>query len=202
MSEVEFYFDLSSPWTYLAFHNIQPIVIEAGAHITWRPFLLGGVFNAVNSSVYADRQENPDSPKMRAALKSLFDWAEWSNLELNFPSPFHPARSVNAMRMCCALENDQQALYKFATAAFDTYFVKQNNLDDFEVLADVADSIGKDGEALVERANTAAIKTQLRNSTQEVIDRGGFGSPSIFVNGDDMYFGNDQLPLVKRALRK
>ena len=53
---IEFFFDCSSPWTYLAFHNIQPLAAELGAEIRWRPFLVGGVFNSVNPSVYFARR--------------------------------------------------------------------------------------------------------------------------------------------------
>ena len=55
---IEFFFDCSSPWTYLAFHNIQPMAAELGVAIAWRPILVGGIFNTVNPSVYASR-ENP-----------------------------------------------------------------------------------------------------------------------------------------------
>ena len=63
MAHVKFFYDLSSPWTYLAFNNIQPILAETGADITWRPFLVGGVFNAVNPSVYQARAE-PMDPRL------------------------------------------------------------------------------------------------------------------------------------------
>lgn len=201
MARIEFFFDLSSPWTYLAFHNIRPIADGAGATILWRPFLVGGVFNAVNASVYAGR-EDPDSPKMRFMQKSLRDWATWSGLPLDFPSPFHPVRSVHAMRVCCGLEEDQDALHRFAAAAFHAYFAEARNLDDPTVLAEVADGVGLDGAALVEATGSDPIKARLRANTQAVIDRGGFGSPTIFVDGDNMYFGNDQLPLVRHALAR
>ncbi len=200
-AKVEFFFDLSSPWTYLAFHNIQPILDETGAAVTWRPFLVGGVFNAVNPSVYAAR-EDPTGPKARFFGKSLRDWAAWSGLPLNFPAPSHPVRSVHAMRACCALEDDQPTLHRFATAAFAAYFDRQENLDEPEILAKIADSIGLDGAGLIAQTQNDAVKQKLRANTDEVIERGGFGSPSIFVDHDDMYFGNDQLPLVRRAINR
>lgn len=198
-AKVEFFFDLSSPWTYMAFHNIRPILDETGAEVTWRPFLVGGVFNAVNKSVYAAREDSK-GPKARFFMKSLRDWAAWSDLPLNFPAPWHPVRSVHAMRACCALEDDQLALVQFAEAAFAAYFDAQENLDEPEVLAAIADGIGMDGSALIAQTQDDAIKLRLRTNTEEVIERGGFGSPSIFVNGSDMYFGNDQLPLVRKAI--
>ncbi|VAV92267.1 2-hydroxychromene-2-carboxylate isomerase [hydrothermal vent metagenome] len=200
MVHVEFYFDLSSPWTCLTFNNIQPIIQETGTNIVYKPFLVGGVFNAVNKSVYAGR-DDPNNPKMKFFLKSLRDWAEWSEVPMNFPSPYHPVKSVNAMRFCCALEEDQSALFRFIKAAFEAYFTDQRNLDDPEVLIAIANEVGLGGVALAEQLQSDVVKTKLRENTRQVIDRGGFGSPSIFVNETDMYFGNDQLPLVKRAIK-
>jgi 2-hydroxychromene-2-carboxylate isomerase len=199
MPEIEFFFDLSSPWTRLAFHNIQPVAAEAGASLRWRPFLVGGVFNAVNPSVYAAR-EQADNPKLRLAWVWLKQWAELAGVPMNFPSAHHPLKSVAAMRLCCALEDDQPALFAFADHAFTAYFRDERNLDDPAVLAAVAGEAGLDGAALVEASTAPAIKDRLRANTQEVIDRGGFGSPTIFVGGTRMYFGNDQLPLVRHAL--
>ena len=199
MAHVEFFFDLSSPWTRLAFHNIQPIVRETGATITWRPFLVGGVFNAVNDSVYAGRAD-PNSPKNRNTSKWLKDWARLAGVTMNFPSRHHPLKSVQAMRFCCALEDDQPTLFQFAGAAFEAYFGDQKNLDDEQVLAAIADACGLDGQGLLRRIQDDDIKQHLRANTQEVIDRGGFGSPTMFVNATDMYFGNDQLPIVRLAM--
>ena len=75
---IEFFFDCSSPWTYLAFHNIQPLAKEFGADITWRPILVGGVFNTVNPSVYESR-DNP-VPAKRLPRKDLADWARSAGL--------------------------------------------------------------------------------------------------------------------------
>lgn len=201
MAHVEFFFDLSSPWTRLAFRNIQPILNETDASVAWRPFLVGGVFNAVNPSVYAGR-ENPDNPKLRHTWTWLKEWARLAGVRMDFPSPHHPVRSVHAMRFCCALEADQDALFRFATAAFEAYFGDARNLDDPDVLVDVANACGLDGADLLRRSGLDEVKQQLRANTQEVIDRGGFGSPTIFVDKTAMYFGNDQLPLVRQALQR
>lgn len=201
---VEFYFDLSSPWTCLAFHNIQPIIKDNGAEIIWKPFLVGGVFNAVNQDVYAAR-ENPDNRKFVHSFRVLKDWAKLAGLPMNFPSEHHPVKSVHAMRVCCALEEDQAALHKFATAAFNAYYGEQRNLDDPEVLIAIANEVGLDGAALAAKTQEQAIKDRLRANTEEAIARGSYGSPSIFVpfgEGERMYFGNDQLPLVNWAIKQ
>ena len=106
------------------------------------------------------------------------------------------------MRFCCALEEDQAALVRFARGAFASYFDRQENLDDPAVLAAVADAEGLDATALAAAAGSDAVKARLRANTDELIARGGYGSPTIFVDRDDMYFGNDQLPLVEAALKR
>lgn len=201
MDRVEFFFDLSSPWTCLAFHNLPATLRETGATARYRPILVGGVFNAVNPAVYAAR-EQADNRRMQHSWKVLNDWAALAGVPMHFPSQWHPAKSVHAMRMACALEDDQPALIAFAGAAFAAYFDRQENLDDPAVLAAAADAAGLDGAALVAAAATDAVKARLRANGDELIARGGFGSPTIFVDGDDMYFGNDQLPLVAAALRR
>ncbi|KTE33478.1 MULTISPECIES: 2-hydroxychromene-2-carboxylate isomerase [unclassified Sphingopyxis] len=196
---VEFFFDLSSPWTCLAFHNLPAVLERAGASARYRPILVGGVFNAVNPAVYAAR-EQADNRRLQHSWKILKDWAALAGVPMNFPSEWHPAKSIAAMRFCCALEDDQAALVRFARAAFASYFDRQENLDDPAVLTAVADAEGLDGAALAVAAGSDPVKARLRTNTEEVIARGGYGSPSIFVDGDDMYFGNDQLPLVAAAL--
>lgn len=141
MSRVEFFFDLSSPWTRLAFHNIQPLLAEAGASATWRPILVGGVFNAVNPAVYAGRAD-PDSPRQRHSWTWLKAWARLAGVPMSFPSPHHPLRSVLPMRACCVLESEPSELLRFAEAAFDAYFRAERNLDDPAVLRAVADGCG------------------------------------------------------------
>lgn len=199
MARLEFFYDLSSPWTRIAFHNVQPIFADTGAEIVWRPFLVGGVFNAVNDSVYAGRA-NPDDPKFRHTFRWMREWAALAGVPMNFPSRFHPLKSVKAMRFCCVLEEDQNALFRFSERAFDAYFSQKQNLDDPGVLIAIANECGLDGDALSVRSEHPEMKERLRANTQEAIDRGAYGSPTLFVDGDKMYFGNDQLPLVRRAL--
>jgi 2-hydroxychromene-2-carboxylate isomerase len=200
-ARVEFFFDLSSPWTCLAFHNLPGVLERTGARATWRPILVGGVFNAVNPAVYAAR-EQADNRRMQHGWKVLKDWAELAGVPMNFPSQWHPAKSVNAMRFAAAIEEDQAALERFARGAFASYFGREENLDDPDVLEAVANAEGLDGAAIRAAAGTDAVKARLRASTEEVVERGGYGSPTIFVDGTDMYFGNDQLPLVEAALKR
>ena len=198
---VEFFYDLSSPWTYIAFHNLDVLIARTGVSVRLRPILVGGVFNAVNPSVYAAR-EAADNPKFKHSWRVMRDWAKLAGVEINFPSIYHPAKSINAMRMACSLAGDQVALKTFTKAAFESYFGAQENLDDPDVLVAVANKAGLDGEAMRIASQTDAVKALLRANTDEVIARGGYGSPTIFVDTDKMYFGNDQLPLVEFALNR
>jgi 2-hydroxychromene-2-carboxylate isomerase len=200
MSErIEFFYDLSSPWTYLAFTNLFGVIERTGYGATLRPILVGGVFNAVNPGVYAAREQS-DNRRMVHSWKVLNDWAAVAGVEMNFPSAFHPAKSVNAMRMACALAGDMPALTDFTRAAFQSYFGRQENLDDPDVLVAAANGVGLDGTAIRARSQTDAVKALLRANTDELIARGGYGSPTIFIDKHDMYFGNDQLPLVEAVL--
>lgn len=200
---IEFFFDLSSPWTHIAFCNIQKLLAESDTEIVWRPFLVGGVHNEVNQKYVESRANDTASPKWQQLGQSLFDWAAHAGVPMNFPSKHHPLRSVHAMRFCCALEHDQEALHRFATAGFDAYYREQRNLDDPDVLVAIADETGLDGEVLRAKSQEQATKDHLRRNTDQAISRGAFGSPSIFVpfgDGERLYFGNDQLPLVQWAL--
>lgn len=200
LAKLEFFYDLSSPWTYLAFNNVQSVLESTGAEVIWRPFLVGGVFNAVNTGVYEARAE-PMNPKVVHNFRWLHEWAELAGLPLDFPTVHHPVKSVLAMRACCTLEADQLALQRFSAAAFDAYFARGENIDDPAVLKSVANGCDLDGEGLIEMASEQRVKDQLRSNTEEAISRGAFGSPTMFV-GDALYFGNDQLPLVRRQLEK
>jgi 2-hydroxychromene-2-carboxylate isomerase len=198
---VEFFFDLSSPWTCLAFHNLPGVLERTGASARYRPILVGGVFNAVNPAVFAAR-EPTDNRRVVHSWKVLKDWARLADVPMNFPSRWHPAKSVAAMRFAAAIEDDQPALVRFARAAFASYFDRQENLDDPDVLEAVATAEGLDGSTIRAAAGSDTVKARLRANTEEVIARGGYGSPTIFVDGEDMYFGNDQLPLVEAALKR
>jgi 2-hydroxychromene-2-carboxylate isomerase len=200
-NRIEFFYDLSSPWTYLAFTNLSGVMARTGASATLRPILVGGVFNAVNPAVYAAR-EQADNRRLQHSWKVLKDWAKLAGVEMNFPSQYHPAKSVHAMRMCCALADDMPALTAFTKAAYESYFGAQENLDDPDVLVAVANTAGLDGKAIRAASATDNVKALLRANTDELIARGGYGSPTIFVDRDDMYFGNDQLPLVEAALQR
>jgi 2-hydroxychromene-2-carboxylate isomerase len=193
---IEFFFDCSSPWTYLAFHNIQPLAEELGAEIAWRPILVGGIFNTVNPSVYAQR-EKPVPLKARYMTKDLQDWARSAGLAIKMPPTVFPVNSVKAMRGCIWRGKD---VVPFATAVFEAYWGEDKDISQDAVLAGICRKIGIDEQKFLAGISEQGIKDQLKANTEEVVARGGFGSPTIFVNKTDMYFGNDRLPLIREAL--
>ena len=197
---IEFFFDCSSPWTYLGFHNIQPLAEAFGETIVWRPILVGGVFNAVNQSVYQNRA-NPVPQKARYMLKDLQDWARVADLKIRMPPTVFPVNSVKAMRGCIVLE-PRGLLPAFARACFEAYFGDDRDISRDDVLSSICAGVGVDPEELLTAISQQAVKDQLKANTEDVMRRGGFGSPTIFVDGADMYFGNDRLPLVREALER
>jgi len=195
---IEFFFDCSSPWSYLAFHNIQPLAEEFGEEISWRPILVGGIFNTVNPSVYAQR-EAPVPLKARYELKDLSDWARSSGLLIKWRPSVFPVNSVKAMRGCIWSGKD---MVGFARAVFEAYWGEDKDISKDEVLSELCRRVGIDPQKLLVGIAEQAIKDQLKANTDEVIARGGFGSPTIFINKTDMYFGNDRLPLIREALQR
>jgi 2-hydroxychromene-2-carboxylate isomerase len=195
---LEFFFDISSPWTYLAFHNIQPMAAELGVEISWRPILVGGIFNSVNPSVYESRN-TPVPAKAAYMLKDLQDWARAAGLRIKMPPTVFPVNSVKVMRACIVVA-DEGKLVPFAKAAFEAYWGDDKDISQDAVIADLCRAAGVDTAGLMAAIGEQAVKDQLKANTEEVIARGGFGSPTLFVNKTDMYFGNDRLALVRAAL--
>lgn len=201
MRTVEFFFDCSSPWTYLAFEQIQrtlaPALRSGDVALRWRPFLVGGVFNTVNPSVYQGRAK-PVPVKARHYAKDLADWARYVGIRIGSP-PVFPVNSVKAMRGAF-FAAEQGALVPYARRVFETYWGDLADISQDEVLGAVVSEVGLDASAFFGAIASADYKARLRANTDELIERGGYGSPTVFVDRDDMYFGNDRLPLVAHEL--
>lgn len=195
---LEFFFDCSSPWTYLAFHNLEPLIKELHEEVRWRPILVGGIFNSVNPSVYQARERGVPA-KQRYMLKDLADWAAFSGLEIKMPPSVFPVNSVKAMRGCVWLRNEAQMI-RFANAVFEAYWRLDEDISQDLVLANICARAGIDPAGFFKAIAEPAIKEELRANTDELMARGGFGSPTMFVDAKDMYFGNDRLVLVREAI--
>ena len=196
---IEFFFDCSSPWTYLAFHNIQPLAKEFGVEISWRPILVGGIFNTVNPSVYASR-EKPVPAKADYMKKDLADWARSAGLAIKMPPTVFPVNSVKAMRGCIWLGQGHGAVR--ARGVRGLLGRRQGHFAGCGADRDLPARRGRSGRNSSQASAPRPIKDQLKANTDEVMARGGFGSPTIFLDKTDMYFGNDRLPLIREALQR
>jgi 2-hydroxychromene-2-carboxylate isomerase len=199
MTTVEFFYDYSSPWTYLAFQQIEDLCRETGAELVWKPILVGGVFNTVNPSVYQNR-ENPVPPKAAYYRKDMLDWAHKLGIKIGRP-PVFPVNSVKAMRGAL-VAIDENCVSPYSRAVFEAYWSDLQDISQDDILSGVVTAAGMDPAMFFERIGSPEIKGKLRENTDDLIARGGFGSPTMFVNGDDMYFGNDRLVLVRDAIER
>lgn len=199
---IECFFDCSSPWTWLGFRNLRQLAAELDVPVQWKPVLVGGIFNAVNPSVYESRERGV--PAKQAYLKKdLQDWARHEGVDIRFPPSIFPVNSVKAMRACCWLltrPDGTAPMEAFAEAVFQAYWTHDRDISQDSVLGGIATALGLDAAVLLAAIATPEVKALLKANTDEVIARGGFGSPTFFVGGDDMYFGNDRLPLLRAAV--
>jgi len=197
MKTLELFYDVGSPWTYLAFSQIETLAAEHGAALSFRPILVGGVFNAVNEDVYRQRAQ-PNPRKARYHAKDLQDWARLYGLVIRWPSVF-PLNSVKAMRGALAAEEKDRGV-PWSRGCFEAYWGRGEDLSQDAVLEPLAVRVGLDPAWLLARLAKPELKEKLRANTDELVARGGFGSPTMFLNQTDLYFGNDRLPLLEAAL--
>ena len=199
MHTLEFYFDCSSPWTYLAFESIQTIAARDDVEVIWKPILVGGIFNTVNPSVYENRAK-PVPVKARYYQKDLQDWAAYVGVRIGQP-PVFPVNSVKVMRGAfVAIEGG--VLVPYAREAFRRYWGDLVDISQEQEVRAIAAAAGLDVEEFMTKIADPVYKNRLRDTTDELMKRGGFGSPTMFLDGDDMYFGNDRIALMENRLNR
>lgn len=196
---IELFFDCSSPWTYLAFTNLQAVAKSFGEEIVYRPILVGGIFNAMNPSVDFARK-NPIKAKIEYSRKDLQDWAKDARIKIIQEPRVRPVNSVKVMRGCLWLSKTTSPA-PFAAACFEAYWSHDMDISQDHVIAGICEGLGIDTKAFFEAISSPAIKDELRANSEELIARGGFGSPTMFLNGSEMFFGNDRIPMLVAALR-
>ena len=199
MIKFEFFFDCSSPWTYLAFSRIHSVIEKYNIEPIWKPILVGGVFNEVNKDIYAQR-ENPNPRKFKYSRKDMQDWAELANIKIMWPSIF-PVNAVKMMRIAIVAEEENK-LIEFANFCFKSYWEDDLNVGDEGILEKILIDCDMDPSKIFELIESDTITNKLRKNTENLIERGGFGSPTVFINDTDMYFGNDRIELVDYKLSK
>ncbi len=197
MKKIEYFLDCSSPWTYLSFRGILEVSKIKEIEIIWKPILVGGIFNSINPSVYESRK-NPVKEKLDYSQKDLKDWANLRGITINWPKIF-PVNSVKAMRGAFYFL-DEGRIESYLESVFSAYWTDGHDISDIETLLKIVDSNGADKDKFKEFIDTQEVKERLIKNTQELMDRGGFGSPTFFIDKTDMYFGNDRIQLIESIL--
>jgi 2-hydroxychromene-2-carboxylate isomerase len=198
MARVEFYYDLVSPYSYLAHARLRRICEEHGAELVLRPMLLGAVHKAVGLQAPIEIEA-----KARYNYRDVHRWADYYGVPLRYPDPF-PFRTLKTMRAAVLLEQRGQ-LDRFTREAFALYWEEggapkgREEADEDGPVSEVARRVGAVPEEILEGAAAPETKRALRDATGEAVGRGVFGAPAFFV-GDEMFWGNDRLHFVEAAL--
>ena len=191
---VEFFFDVGSPASYLAWTQLPAICERTGATLVSRPMLLGGVFQATgNASPVAV------PAKGRYTFIDLARYARRYGVTLRM-NPHFPINTLTLMRAASGVQlHAPQRFQDFVRATFHAIWIDGVNLNDPALAAQVLTEAGFDAAQLLGWAGEAEVKAFLRTNTEEAVARGVFGAPTMFV-GSEMFFGQDRLEFVVEAL--
>ena len=194
MKQVEFFFEVGSPYSYLAYHQLPKIAQARGAEIVWRPMLLGGVFQATGNS-------SPATVPVKGRYSSI-DLERWA-LHFGVPlqhNPYFPINTLQLMRGATGMQMRSEAEFqRYLGAVFSTMFERPRNLGVPEEVAAVLSEVGIAPALFLELVQDDHVKQALRTTTEEAVARGVFGAPTFFV-GTEMFWGQDRLDFVDRAL--
>jgi 2-hydroxychromene-2-carboxylate isomerase len=193
MKTLEFFFDLSSPYSYLAATQVEASGDRTGARLQWKPMLLGAVFKAVSNTMPATVV-----PKAQYMLKDLVRWAAHYGVPFRMSSRF-PVNALKAMRLIVAAEASEKNA-ALALALFRAVWVDDRDVTSEDEMRAIAGEVGLDGSALLAAVETQEVKDKLRAYTDQAIARGVFGAPALLV-GSELFWGNDRLHFVEDALR-
>ena len=196
--KLEYFFDCSSPWTYLSFRGILELRKNKEFEIIWKPILVGGIFNSTNPSVYESRK-NPVKEKMEYSQKDMVDWAAERNIQFNWPKIF-PINSVKSMRGSFYFLDKNQNIEEYLEKVFKAYWTEGKDISSNDCLKDIVTSLSASADDFIEFIDLPETKKRLVDNTQELMDRNGFGSPTFFLDTEDMYFGNDRIQLIENKL--
>lgn len=191
---IDFYFDFSSPYGYIASHRIDAIAAKHGRAVNWRPYLLGVAFKTTGVVPLSEQPMRGEY-----SLRDIHRSARLYGVTLVMPEPF----PVNALAPSRAyywlLDQDAEEAKTLAKALFAAYFTAGRNISQVEVVTDVAAEHGRDREAVLAALDDQTVKDRLRRETDEALGRGAFGSPFVFVDGEP-FWGNDRLDMVDKWL--
>lgn len=191
---IDFYFDFSSPYGYLAAQRIDALAERHGREAVWRPFLLGAVFKTTRSEPLLGIPMKGDYANLDLARN-----ARLLEIPFTLPTPF-PFMSVAACRAFYWLDDrDRSQAKALAREVFRRSFAEGRDMSSAEAVLEAAESQSCDRAALQAALQDPAVKDRLRREVEAAIARGAFGSPYIFV-GDEPFWGNDRLDQVERWL--
>ena len=194
MKSFEYFYDVSSPYAYLAHTAVQDVAARHGAQVVWRPFFLGGLFKSLESTIVPF---NNGSANKQAILRAdMYRWAEIHGIPFAWPSRF-PMMTVKAMRLLITLSGE--AHVKAATAIFRAYWAEDRDISDPAVLREVLAGQGLPADELLAKADLPEVKQALIDATDEAKRRGACGAPTFFV-GEHVVWGQDRLDHVARLL--
>ena len=192
---VEFYFDVGSPASYLAWTQLPKIVQQARSEVEYRPFLLGGVFQATGN-----RSPMEVPAKGQYMQDDLQRYAQRYDVPFRH-NPHFPIKTLMLMRGALGLQmREPDRMVPYVDAVFRAIWVDAKNMNDPAVVGAVLQQAGFVPEKLLALTAEPAVKDQLKVVTQEAVARGVFGAPTFFV-GDQMFWGQDRLEFVKEALQ-
>jgi 2-hydroxychromene-2-carboxylate isomerase len=188
----DLYWDFSSPWAYLGTEQAAALAARTGAVLVWKPMLLGGLFKSIGQ-VDAPIMEMSDA-KRRYLLQDLERTATKLGVPFRWPSRF-PLRSVELLRIWLALPEPRRDAFR-ASVMRAVWGEDRDATDP----AFIRGLIGDDADAIFAKTKSDEVKNALRANTEEAQRRGAFGAPT-FVVGDELWWGQDRIPLVEDALR-
>jgi 2-hydroxychromene-2-carboxylate isomerase len=193
---IDFYFDFSSPYAYLASEQIEAIATRFKRSVAYKPMLLGVVFKAIGT------QPLVEYPKKGEYSRHDFERsARFAKVPFKMPEKF-PVSTVNAARALLWLQASGSAkAVSFVHRTFRAYFAEGRDISDAAVLADIAEDLGVDKSAMQAATQDPAIKDKLKQACEEALARGVFGAPFIFVDGEP-FWGNDRLAQIALWLER
>ena len=192
MATLDFWFDYSCPYAYLASTQVEALAKRAHATLVMKPMLLGGIFRAVDTP--QNLSETLIPAKARHNALDMFRWAAHFGVELAMPNG-HPFRTVEALRATLVTGIDPRVVHGFYRA----YWIEGRKPSERSTLHDVLLEAGHDPDRVLARIDDPRVKDDLRKRTEEAIALGIFGAPSFVIEGR-LYWGQDRMHFVERAL--
>lgn len=190
---LDLYWDFSSPFAYLGSTQAEALARRTGATLVWRPVLLGGLFKAIGQKDVPFLSWCP--AKQRYYLRDLERWAEYWHVPFKFPSRF-PIASIKALRCWLALPAERRDAFRERT--FRACWAEDRDISDEATLREL---LGPDADEVLARTQDAAIKQALIDATRAAAELGVFGVPTWVTPGNELFWGQDRIVLVERALR-